>query len=65
MQAGGGPEGTVRQRTADAETTPSRSPGAGLVGGMRENAGLALIRPVEASALVGGARPRLGMSIDA
>ncbi len=32
---------------------------------MRENADLALIRPLKASALVGGARPRLGMSIDA
>ena len=49
----------LRQRTADAETTPSRSPGAGVVGGMREDAGLALIRPVEAGALVAGARPRL------
>ena len=46
---------TLRQRTADAETTPSRSPGTGLVVQMRENVGLALIRPVEASALVGGA----------
>ena len=48
---------TLRQRASGAETTPSRSPGAGLVVGMRENAGLALIRPVEASALVGGASP--------
>ncbi len=56
---------TLRQRTADTETTPSRSLGAGVVVQMRENAGLALIRPVEASALVAGARPRLGMSIDA
>ena len=43
----------LHQRTADAETTPSRSLGAGVVGRMRENADLALIRPVEASALVG------------
>ncbi len=49
------PEGTVRQRATHAETTPSRSPGTGLVGRMRENADLALIRPVEASALVGEA----------
>ena len=55
----------LRQRASDAETTPSRSPGAGLVVQMRENADLALIRPVEAGALVGGASPRLGMSIDA
>ncbi len=38
----------------------SRSPGAGVVVRMRENADLALIRPVEASALVGRACPRLG-----
>ncbi len=44
----------LRQRTADAATTPSRSLGAGVVVRMRENADLALIRPVEASALVGG-----------
>ncbi len=52
MQAGGGPEGTVRQRASDAETTPSRGLGAGVLGRMREDAGLALIRPIEASALV-------------
>ena len=45
----------LRQRTADAETALSRSPGAGLVVQMRENSGLALIRPVEASALLSGA----------
>ncbi len=51
------PLARLRQRTADAETTPSRGPGAGLVVQMREKAGLALIRPVEASALVGGLVP--------
>ncbi len=44
----------LRQRTANAETTPSRGLGAGVVVRMRENADLALIRPVEASVLVGG-----------
>ena len=53
------------QRAADAETALSRSPGAGLVVQMRENADLALIRPVEASALVVGASPTGIMSIDA
>jgi hypothetical protein len=48
----------LHRRAADAETALPRSPGAGLVVRMRENAGLALIRPVKASALVGGARFR-------
>ena len=39
------------KRASGAETALSRSPGAGLVLRMRENAALALIRPVEASAL--------------
>ena len=56
---------TPRQRASDAEAAPSRSPGAGVLGRMRENAGLALIRPVEASTLVGGACPTGVMSIDA
>ena len=56
---------TLHQPTADAETTPSRSPGIGVVVQMRENADLAFICPVEASALVGGASPTGILSIDA
>ena len=56
----GGPPAWPRrwywERASGAETTPSRSPGAGVLGRMRENADLALIRPVEASTLLGGAR---------
>jgi hypothetical protein len=48
----------LRQRASDAETTLSRSPGAAVVGRMRENADLALICPIEASALLG--EPALG-----
>ena len=44
----------LHQRASDAETTPSRILGAGVVVRMRENADLALIHPVETSALVGG-----------
>ncbi len=55
----------LHQRASDAETTPSRSPGARVVAHMRENADLALIRPVEASALVGGPARRGILSIDA
>ncbi len=51
----------LHQRASDAETTTFRSRGAGLDVRMRENAGLALIGPLEASALVGRARPRPGL----
>ena len=56
---------TLHQPTADAETTPSGSPGIGVVVQMRENADLAFICPIEASALVGGASPTGILSIDA
>ncbi len=56
---------TLRQRTADAETAPSRSPGAGVVVRRRENAGLALIRPAESKCAGGRSQRRGILSMDA